>query len=387
MALIYVTTIAVNGLFLPYFPLWLEHAGFDAAAIAVILALPMFFRLLTTPAISAYADRSRDRAGVLIACIGATLLLSLGYFLAPTYAIVLTVSLGLAVVWPVQASLADSIALSGVRRFGADYSRMRIWGSIAYFVANFCGGVILSHAGAKVVPLLFSTMMATALAVSLFTPRLGSPRREIQSIAGGEPLLRQPFFLLFVVAAGLIQGSHAFVYSFSSIYWKSLGLSDTFVGALWAFAVIAEVMVFASFRRFLGHVTPLQTLYASGAAAALRWTLFPLVWSGGAGVIGFFAVQALHGISTGLMILGLQKMIGEAVPEHQTGGAQGISFLTANTAIAFATLGSGWLYEHFRAGGFYVMAVMAAAGFAVALVARSVQPQSAGSGGYTSEPS
>lgn len=382
MASIYATTIAANGFFLPYFPVWLESVRFDATEIAFILAAPMFLRVFTVLAISSYADRSRDRAGLLIGCVGATLLLSLGYFLQPAYLTVLAVSLGLAVVWPVQSTLADSIAISGVRRFGSDYSAMRIWGSIGYLATNFLGGVILTFTGAWAVPVLFSASMAAALAICLFAPRLGAPRARIHSGIASTPLLRQPFFLLFVTAAGLIQSSHALFYSFSAIYWKSLGISETVVGALWAFAVVAEVVVFAVFSRVFGRVSTLGILYASAAASVLRWALFPLVWPSGAGTAGFFAVQAMHSISTGLMIIGVQKMIAGTVPEHQTGGAQGIAYFTSNTSMAFATLASGWLYERFGADAFFAMSGIAALGLVAALAARSLrQPQSAGSGG------
>jgi MFS transporter, PPP family, 3-phenylpropionic acid transporter len=96
----------------------------------------------------------------------------------------------------------------------------------------------------------------------------------------------------------------------------------------------------------------------------------------------------MHCVSTGLMLIGVQKMIAETVPDHQTGGAQGIAYFTTNTAMAATTLASGWLYERFGADGFYFMALVAAAGLAAAFAARRVaQPQSAGSGGWISDPS
>ena len=102
------------GVHLPYFPLWLEAKGFDAEQIAVILAAPMFLRVFTTPLITAYADRARDRANVMLAMATAALVLSLGYFFVSSFTTVLAVSLLLMVVWTPHSPLADSIALSGV---------------------------------------------------------------------------------------------------------------------------------------------------------------------------------------------------------------------------------------------------------------------------------
>jgi hypothetical protein len=140
IALIFASLFVSTGINLPYFPLWLEANGFNPERIAVILAAPMFLRVVTTPLITAYADRATDRAEVLLLLVAASLVISCGYFLPTAYGIVLGVTLALSIVWTPQGPLADSLALSGVRRFGSNYSHMRIWGSIAFLSANFGGG-------------------------------------------------------------------------------------------------------------------------------------------------------------------------------------------------------------------------------------------------------
>ena len=123
IALIFASLFVSTGINLPYFPLWLEANGFDAERIAVILAAPMFLRVVTTPFVTAYADRASDRANVLLVLVVAALLISCGFFLPPVYGMVLLVSLALSVVWTPQGPLVDLLALSGVRRFGAELHR------------------------------------------------------------------------------------------------------------------------------------------------------------------------------------------------------------------------------------------------------------------------
>ena len=65
----------------------------------------------------------------------------------------------------------------------------------------------------------------------------------------------------------------------------------------------------------------------------IRWTAFPLIWPSGAGVSGFFVVQALHAVSTGLILLSLQKMIAETVSEERTGAAQGINYFASGFGL------------------------------------------------------
>lgn len=379
MSLIFLTIFAPLGIHLPYFPLWLEAKGFAPEQIAVILSAPMFLRVATTPFITAMADRARERSSVLVLMIAAALLLSLGYFLAPTYAVVLAVSLALAVFWTPQTPLADSLALSGVRRFGSIYARMRIWGSISFLAANLAGGAMLAAFGVSTVPAMISIGLAVALILSFFAPRLGPPRKasplsatEIQEAA---PKLLNAYFLFFVIGAGVIISSHGFLYGFVSIYWKSIALSETLVGLLWAWAVVAEVGMFMAFTRVFGHYRATVLLVMAGAAAIVRWLIYPLIWPVGLGAFGFFVAQTLHAFSTGLILIGLQKMIAETVVEERMGAAQGIAFFANGFAMATVTLFSGALYERLGVGGFFAMAGVAAAGLVFILLAARSAPQ------------
>jgi MFS transporter, PPP family, 3-phenylpropionic acid transporter len=140
------------------------------------------------------------------------------------------------------------------------------------------------------------------------------------------------YFLYFVSSAGVTVASHALLYAFVSIYWKSLGISDSTIGILWAFSVVAAVGMFMVFTRLFGSMPATTTLIIASIAAIIRWVAFPLIWSSGAGVFGFFVVQALHAVSTGLILLSLQKMIAETATEAQTGAAQVINISLAASA-------------------------------------------------------
>ena len=107
MSLAFGTLFLATGVQVPYFPVWLEGKGFGPNDIAIILSLPMFLRVFTTPVITTLADKAGDRANVLTLLVGASAFLSLGYFLPPTYAIVLLVSLLLQIVWTPHSPLAD----------------------------------------------------------------------------------------------------------------------------------------------------------------------------------------------------------------------------------------------------------------------------------------
>ncbi|MCA0023786.1 MULTISPECIES: MFS transporter [unclassified Mesorhizobium] len=376
MSLIFATLFVSQGTHLPYFPLWLQAKGFHAEQIAVILAAPMFLRVVTTPLLTALADRARDRADVYIALVAASMIISAGYFLPASYAVVLAVSLALTIVWTPHSPMADSLALSGVRRFGSNYTSMRKWGSISYLCANVAGGFILTAAGAQAVPAIIFAALGAALFAALLAPRLGRPRlasplsaAEIQHSA---PSLFNAYFVYFTLGVGILTASHAFLYGFVSIYWKSIGIGDTVVGLLWAWGVVSEVCMFVFFNRIFASVSVVRVMVIAGIGAVVRWIAFPLIWPLGLGVAGFFGVQTLHSVSVAMVLIGLQKMIGETVSEERTGAAQGIAYFFNGFFMAAVTLASGPLYDRFGVDGFLAMIPIAIIGLVlVGLAARS----------------
>lgn len=372
MSVIFATMFVSFGFHLPYFPLWLKASGFDPAEIAVILSAPMFLRIFTTPLITAAADKARDRADVYILVVATALLVSLGYFLPPGYLTVLAVSLVLTVVWSPHAPLADSLALSGVRRFGCNYPSMRIWGSVAFLGANLAGGAALAALGEQAIPIIISGGLVMALIAAFFAPRMGRPRRASPlsaAVLEAAPRVMNRPFLLIVAGSGIINGSHGFLYAFGAIYWRGLGIDDTLMGLLWGAGVAAEVAMFFVFTRLFGGVSSLAVLKMAGVAAAIRWLAFPLIWQSGLGVPGFFAVQSLHAFSTALYLIGIQRLIGETIAEERTGAAQGVTFFANGLSVAAVTLLSGPLYETMAQNGFFVMSGLALLGLTLLFLA------------------
>lgn len=365
VSLLFAAIFIGPGFHLPYFPLWLKEIGFDANQIAIALSAPLFLRLFTTPMITAFADRTSERANVLVAVVAAAAALSLGYLLPPTFVFVLALSVVLQVFWTPHAPLVDSIALSGVRRFGVDYPSVRKWGSASFLCANFAGGMIVGYWGVGSVPVMIAGGLFMALATTALTPRLGRPRRasplSASAMIAAPGLLTRPFVLI-VVAAGIINSSHGLLFSFGSIYWRDIGIEERFIGALFAFMVVCEIALMMVFSRFFGGLSAPALLGVAGAAAVLRWCTFPLIEPLGLGIPGYLFSQALHAFSTGFLLIGVPKMLAETVGEERMGAAQGAAFFANGLAMGLVTMASGAIYAGLGADGFYVMAAVALAG-------------------------
>lgn len=81
-------------------------------------------------------------------------------------------------------------------------------------------------------------------------PTRPSTLRRI-SLSDAVKLAHSPSFLLFLLAASTIQGSHALFYAFGTLHWRAQGFADGTIGALWALGVVAEIGLFAVSGRVL----------------------------------------------------------------------------------------------------------------------------------------
>ncbi|MGN6583486.1 MAG: MFS transporter, partial [Rhizobiaceae bacterium] len=214
MSVLYMAVFIPSSLITPYLPLWLGESGFLASEIGALLAIPMFARVIAGPTISALADRASDRAPVLIGLAILATCAAVGYLFTPGYALVMLVSIIYAVFWGPLTPLCDSLALSGVRRFNSDYAKMRIWGSVAYFIMNVVGGWAIGRAGADAFPwMLIAGSACIVVTAWLLAPRIGAPLRPalqpVEALPRAAPVFGSLYFILFLSASALFQASHA----------------------------------------------------------------------------------------------------------------------------------------------------------------------------------
>ena len=347
LCLLYSTLFIPNAIYLSFFPLWLENRGLDAIEISTLLTLPVFVRLLFTPVFTQIADNAKERADILVALSGASLLFAAMLLYPLGYWGIMVVVMFLSAFWSPQVPIADSIALSGVRRFGIDYPSVRIWGSVLFLCTNVAAGLIIQRTRPDFAVPMMIVGFAIIFVATFFTPRLGKRRQPDQGLFSSLRILKNPLVLLILIATGLIQGSHGFMYNFGSIYWQSLGITSQQVGLLWAVPVLSEIVLFRYYSRLFGHWKPQSILAVAAAIASIRWLLFSAAPFFGIGFYGFSAVQMLHSFTFGATYLAQQAFLAHAVPEEQAGAAQGVSVLVHGVIMVVVMFVSGPLYAAF----------------------------------------
>jgi DNA replication protein DnaC len=142
------------------------------------------------------------------------------------------------------------------------------------------------------------------------------------------------------------------------IRWEAAGIGPNIIGALWSMSVAAEVVVFLFIGRpLLDRIGPAHAAMIAAAAGALRWVIMAeTTW-----LPALAAIQPLHGLTFALLHLTCMRLLAQCAPRHLEAtaltvyGTVGIGLPTALLII-----GSGQLYSHFGAKGFFVMAALCA---------------------------
>ncbi len=369
------------GVYMPFFPLWLTGRGLDPQEIGAALAVPLVTRLLATPLLGILSDRLGRTKAVLTALAAATLVLIGTLVFARTPEAIFVV-LGLsAMVWNPSFQLLDAYATGQARAKRIDYGQSRLWGSTSFILANLAGGVIIAWTGEGIVVVMMLAGHAAFLLTCVALPELPRPaRHDVTHVA--LPRARAAL-VVGILAAAVIQASHATLYAFGSMIWRGQGLSLTMIGLLWAIGVVAEIVLFRFGTRVLRRLPPARLLAMGGAAALLRFTLLsldpPLPW--------LVPLQLLHGATFGATYLGLVELVARAVPEHRAATVQSLAGWAVSLAMAAASATSGLLFAAYGPHAFLGSAALGAVGMSAALLSGWLQPQSAGSGGKARAPS
>jgi PPP family 3-phenylpropionic acid transporter len=378
LALFYATLFGLVGTQLPFFPVWLKAVGIDASWIGIITAVPSVTRFTTLPFVTGFAERHQAVRGALIAT---AFLSTLGFLVVGTQHQPLLVFLAFAFtacMWTPMVPLTDAYALKGVARYGLNYGPLRLWGSAAFVVGALACGLLVDVIAARHLIWVIAGVAGLGAVVSLGLQPLNSPKTAPAALHGARALLRDPGFLAIILAAALIQGSHAAYYTFASITWQAAGLGGLTIAVLWVLGVLAEIVVFALSPRFT--LSPAVLVMIGGLSAVARW----LITAQEPSVAVLAVVQLAHGLTYGLTQVGTMGLLVRHVPGHVMARGQGYLAACAGIVTSSASILSGVIYARHGQGVYYVMAAMALSGAIVMWLARhrlADQPQSAASGG------
>jgi MFS transporter, PPP family, 3-phenylpropionic acid transporter len=375
LSMFYAAAFLVTGAQLPFWPVWLAARGLGAKEIGTVFAAAIWAKVVATPAIGTLADRL-GRRRVMGALAATALAAYIALWPAAGFWPLLLLNLVALTAQSALMPLGDTITLALSRTAGLDYGRIRVWGSLSFIFASLGAGIVLAHtSGERVLPLVLGASALLLLACrglpssdSVRGPAVFPMVRGagVRGIAGD---LR---FWIFVATASALQASHQVYYGFGSLYWRSLGFSQTTIGWLWAEGVVAEILLFWQGRRLLARLGPAGLMALGGLAGIIRWSLAGLVVS----LPAVAALQSLHALTFGATYLGAMHFLSRTVPPTAAASAQTL-YTAASSGLGggLVMIAAGALYAACGGRAYLFMALLSAAGLVGALRLRRTLPR------------
>lgn len=351
---------AFLGAMMPYWSLYLQAAGLDAAAIGLVLAVMACTRIVAPNVWGWLADRSGRR--LLVIRIGAFAALAsfAGLLVREDLWWLVAVVTVHSVFWNAILAQYEVITLASLGDQVQRYGQVRLWGSVSFILAVVGGGQLFDRISVSRLPELLLVLLALIAAGTLLIREPALARRE-RAAFGLRGLLGTRAVQAFLVASFLLQFSHAPYYGFFSLYLEQHGYGRAATGMIWSLGVIAEIGVFAYAHRLLARFGVRTILLASLLLAALRWLM---IGFGVDSLAVLVVAQCLHAGSFGSFHAAGIEFLRRHFGAAQQGQGQALyAAVSFGLGGALGALASGLLWELGARLGFVVAALAALGGW------------------------
>ena len=356
MAAFYATYFFVFGIYMPYWPLWLNDIGLTPVEIGWVLAGAFWIKVVVQPIVAHVSDttgRTKTLTAVLMgmSAIGFVILSDLQNFW-PVFLLAVITAACYQPVLPIMESVILNFAKIGNLRYG----HIRLWGSVTFIIATLGGGWLFDEGRSdRIIWFLVAGMTLVSLSC-LLIPNHENVERTKSKIKNYAKLFLSPLFIFFLITTGLLHISHSVLYGFGTLYWRSLGHSETIIGLFWSVGVLAEIILFTIIGRHEKQIGYLLLLLLASAAAVARWPLLAIFDS----QIAIIVLQTLHGFTFGAAHLGAMAFLTKHVPAEISATGQSLYYTLIGGIFSGCMLPlAGKLYSDLSGNAFFIMSCCA----------------------------
>ncbi|MBI3371921.1 MAG: MFS transporter [Betaproteobacteria bacterium] len=357
-AAFYFAYFAYLGAYGPYIALYFDARGFNAAQIALILALPQIARIFVSAFWGWFADRTgRRRAIVAVSCTST----AVGFALLPAarelYEVLVLVGM-MGVFSAAALPIVEAMTLTIIAGEPGRYGPIRLWGSLGFVIAVLGTGALLdAYPAAMLIPVVVACAFgALACAFAL-------PNSAVRESASTSPpilgLLRRADVAGLLTACFCMSVAHGTLYTFYTLYLVEHGYAKSLAGLLWTLGVLAEIAVFAWLPGLMRRFGLREILVASFLAAGVR---FVAIGWGVESLAVLAAAQLLHAATFGSFhaasLAAVQRVFAGALQVRgqalYTSVAYGLGGSTGAlvAGLAWESLGPAWTFTISSGFGF-----------------------------------
>ena len=352
LAAFYAAYFLAFGIYMPYWPLWLDSIGLTTIEIGWVLAGTFWIKVIVQPAVAQFVDRKGRTRSLTTSLM---VLSSLGFcFLSglDTFWPVLIIAVLTAACYQPVLPVMESVVLQHTKNNNLDYGKIRLWGSITFIIGTTGAGWILTETSTKnFIWVLIFTMVLIAISCALAPNEPYKMRNNLKKPRQWKIIITKPF-ILFIISVGLIQISHSVLYGFGTLHWRDLGHNETTIGLFWSIGVFSEIVLFAFAGKYKDRIGPITLLTSAALASTVRWLLLAVLEN----EIALFVTQILHCLTFGAAHLGAMTFLSRTIPTDIFATGQGIYYTLVGGVFSGCMLPiSGILFTSMAGDAFYLM--------------------------------
>jgi PPP family 3-phenylpropionic acid transporter len=329
-----------------YFQVFLRENGFTFGQIGVLQAILPLVAMVTSPLWGIVADALSDPRRLLRWLLVLGPLSYAVVFLGDRFWVFAALSALLALFYQPILPIHDSLALRAVHRYGGDYGRMRIWGSLGFTLPAFILPFWWENPREgpidwRIPALVFLVYSILAWGSSWLFPKVPPDRKHGLSLAGFR-LFANPMFLTLVVCNFLARWASSSMEGYQTLYFEDIGVPVRYLALFTVLGPFSEIVTILYAQRWMARFGAYRLMTVCLAVLVFRL----LVMAFCADLTVLVLLQLTHALTFGLLyvvtILTVNQLAGDAIRSS----AQTLNVIFSNYFARLAGLVvGGWIAD------------------------------------------
>ena len=297
----YFLQFAVNGVFLPFWILYLTGVkNLTVLEASSIFSMLYLARFLGGIFLNPYLLKRYNISLSLKISVIAGVLLALSYGITNNKIILTLITFMFGLVYYTVAPFIESLASLFLKEEGIDYGKARTWGSVSFTLVGIAAGGIIGYVGSVALYYILIILLVLYV-VFMFLPQ---PKLvHTLSVNKGDNrntgilyswVLKDKNALLLILVIFLYQLSHTAYNNYNALYLESMNINAKWLsGLILNISVIAEILFFIFSKKIIGKIKPTQLLVFCGIGAIIRWLMLAIFHN----IYVFVVMQTFHAIT------------------------------------------------------------------------------------------
>ncbi|MCK0471912.1 MFS transporter [Halalkalibacter sp. APA_J-10(15)] len=294
-----------------YIPVYFQAEGLSSSQVGLLMAIGPLATIIAQPFWGYMSDKYKSIKRMLLVAIIGVIISSIMFLFIDSFLGFMVLMFVLFLFISPTTALGDSLAQQTAHVQRISFGRIRMWGSLGFGITSLLTGYLLSIVGVENImyPMLTMAIISFFFVLNIQdAPQTNKPVTVIDAFK----LSMNPALLLFLGCVLFISVTHRANDTYLGLYIVELGGPEAMIGWAWFIGVSTEAIVFATSAYWFRKWSPLTFVIIAGFIYACRWFMLSLLsepWI-------LLPLQALHGVTFGLLYLTAFQFVNFLIPKH-----------------------------------------------------------------------